>query len=314
LWSRPGPAPKLEAGWNPACRRVRCGAAVAVARRRLRTEQLFDRALDAGGGAGIVEHVAAQAMAQRRRGDPHQVLVADGVVALQRGEGAGGADQRQLAAQAVGAELHAQLRGALKRGVRHLDLGQLFFCVRICRRILASLRFHLSMKAAGSRSNSSRSRTTCMRLLRSFRRADLHRQAEAVEQLRAQLAFLRVAAAHQHETRRVAHAEALALDHVLAAGGHVQQRVDQMVFQQVGLVDVQKAAVGAGQQAGLEALLAAGQRALQVQRADDAVFGGAQRQVHHRHAALADLEFAVGAFCARQDSHSAASEASGSQL
>ena len=55
-----------------------------------------------------------------------------------------------------------------------------------------------------------------------------------------------------------------------------------MVLQKVHLVDVEEAAVGAGQQARLERLLAADQRALQVERADHAVLGGAERQVHDR--------------------------------
>jgi hypothetical protein len=48
--------------------------------------------------------------------------------------------------------------------------------------------------------------------------------------------------------------QALALDDVLAGGRHVDQQVDQVVFQQVDLVDVQEAAVGARQQARLEGL------------------------------------------------------------
>ena len=54
-----------------------------------------------------------------------------------------------------------------------------------------------------------------------------HAQAQAVQQLRAQLAFLGVHGAHQHEARRVAVRDAVALDHVDAAGGGIQQHIDQ---------------------------------------------------------------------------------------
>jgi hypothetical protein len=115
------------------------------------------------------------------------------------------------------------------------------------------------------------------------RRLDVHRQAEAVEQLRAQLALLGVAASHQHEARRVPHRQALALDHVLARGCDVDQQVDQVVLEQVDLVDVQEAAVRPRQQPGLEVLLAVGERALEVEGAEHAVLGHAQWQVDHRH-------------------------------
>ena len=75
-------------------------------------------------------------------------------------------------------------------------------------------------------------------------------QAEAIEQLRTQLAFLRVHRAHQHEARGVLVRDAVALDHVDAAGGGVEQRIDQRIGQQVDLVDVQHALVRARQQAG----------------------------------------------------------------
>ncbi len=56
-----------------------------------------------------------------------------------------------------------------------------------------------------------------------------------------------------------------------------------MILEQVHFVDVEEAAIGAGEQAGLEAARAVGERALEVERADDAVLGRAERKVHHRH-------------------------------
>ncbi len=148
------------------------------------------------------------------------------------------------------------------------------------------------------------------------RRAHLDRQPEAVEQLRPQLALLRIARPDQHEARRMAHAQALALHDVLARGGDVEQQVDQMVLQQVDLVDIEEPAMGAGQQPRLEPLLAARQRPLQIERADDPVLGRAERQVddrrrhlHHRRTAGADpadrrrpvRRAVVGAALARRD-------------
>jgi hypothetical protein len=77
----------------------------------------------------------------------------------------------------------------------------------------------------------------------------------------------------------VADAEPLPLDHVLAGGGGVQQEVHKVVLQQVHLVDVEETAVRAGEQPRLERLDALGQRPLQVERADNAVLGGAQREI-----------------------------------
>jgi hypothetical protein len=52
--------------------------------------------------------------------------------------------------------------------------------------------------------------------------------------------------------RRMADAEALALDDVFARGRDVEEEVDEVVLEQVDLVDVEEAAIGAGEQAGLE--------------------------------------------------------------
>ncbi len=109
---------------------------------------------------------------------------------------------------------------------------------------------------------------------------DLDAEAEAVEQLRAQLALLRVHGADQHEARGVPDRDAVALDGGAAHRGGVQQQVDEVVVQQVDLVDVQQPAVRLGEQARVELGDALGQRAAEVQRADDPVLGGADRQLH----------------------------------
>ena len=191
--------------------------------------------------------------------------------------------QGEVAAQAVGAQGGAQAGDALAHRVAHAHRGQalagrddLFAdalvvglplrdegAAVLLKRVAPLDDFHPVGQLVG--------------------RFHLDRQAKAVQQLGPQLAFFRVAAAHQHKARRVAHRQAFALDHVFARGGHVDQQVDQVVFQQVDLVDVEKAAVRLGQQAGLKRLHALRQGALQIQRTDHAVFGGAQRQVDHGH-------------------------------
>ena len=70
-------------------------------------------------------------------------------------------------------------------------------------------------------------------------------QPEPVQQLRPQLALLRVHGADQQEPAEACRSEiAFPLDARAAGGGGVQQHVDQVVGQQVDLVDVQHAAVG----------------------------------------------------------------------
>ena len=107
-------------------------------------------------------------------------------------------------------------------------------------------------------------------------------EAEPVQQLRAQLALFRVHGADQHETGLVAVRDAVAFDVHPAHRGGVEQHVDQVVVQQVDLVDVQHAAVCAGQQSRREGVLTVAQHTLQVQRADHAVLGGADGQLDQR--------------------------------
>ena len=228
------------------------------------------------------------APAQGGGGHAADVRVAHGLVAVEGGHGARGAQQGEVAAQAVGAQRGAQRADALAHGVGDGHVGQalarggdlladalVVFLPALDEggavllvRVAAAHHLHAVGQVVG--------------------RFDLHRQAEAVEQLRAQFAFFGVAAAHQHEARGVAHRQALALDHVLARGRHVDQQVDQVVLEQVHLVDIEQAAVGLGQQARLKRLFAPRQRAFDVQGPHDTVFGRAQGQVDHRSWAFAD--------------------------
>ena len=111
------------------------------------------------------------------------------------------------------------------------------------------------------------------------RRPHLDREPEPVQQLRPQLALLRVHRADQQEPGRVRHRHAVAFDVRPTHGGGVEEGVDEVVVQEVDLVDVEHPAVGVGEQTGLVGADALGQRALQVERADEPVFGRADRQL-----------------------------------
>ena len=104
-------------------------------------------------------------------------------------------------------------------------------------------------------------------------------ETEAVEELGPQLALLGVHRPDEHEPGGVGVRQPVPLDAVHARHRHVEQGVDQVVGEQVDLVDVEHAAVGRGQQAGPEPGLAVGEQLGEVERADDPVLGGAQRQL-----------------------------------
>ena len=220
-------------------------------------------------------------MAQRRSRHRLQVMARDAVPAVERGAGAGGADEGELAAHAVGFQRKAQRGGVLQHGLRRFDCGKALAGAH-------DAPAHLRVGGAPGFDERLAIALEGVAPLRHLhpgrhvaRGAHLQRQAEAVKQLRAQFALFGVAGADEDEAGRVAHAQALALHHVLAGGGDVKQQVDEVVLQQVHLVDVEETPVGARQQARLEPLLAARQRAFQIERADDAVFRCAERQVHH---------------------------------
>ena len=111
---------------------------------------------------------------------------------------------------------------------------------------------------------------------------DVDGEAEAVQQLGPEVALLGIHGAGQHEAAGVDLGDPLSLHLVEAAGGHVEQHVDQVVGQQIHLVDVEHAAVGSRQQARLEAAAALGERSFDVEGAHQPVLGGADRQFDER--------------------------------
>ena len=107
-------------------------------------------------------------------------------------------------------------------------------------------------------------------------------QPEPVQQLRAQLALFGIHGSDEDETRVVTVRDPVALHVYPPHRGGVEQYVDQVVVQQIDLVDIEHTAVRARQQARRERVLAVAQDLLQVQRADDAVLGGTDRQLDQR--------------------------------
>ncbi len=98
--------------------------------------------------------------------------------------------------------------------------------------------------------------------------AHLDRQAEAIEKLGPEVALLWVHGSDQHEAAGVSLRHSFPLDPVDAAGGHVEQHVDQVVGQQVDLVHVQDTVVRRRQQARGQPGPPASEGRGQVQRAD----------------------------------------------
>ncbi len=104
-------------------------------------------------------------------------------------------------------------------------------------------------------------------------------ETEAVEELGPQLPLLGVHGPDQHEPGGVGVRQPVPFDAVQARHRHVEEGVDQVVGEQVDLVHVQDPAVGRRQQAWPEPGLAVGEQLGEVERADDPLLGGSQRQL-----------------------------------
>src|SRR5579885_649255 len=128
-------------------------------------------------------------------------------------------------------------------------------------------------------------------------------EAEAVGQLRAQFALLRVHGADQQEARRVAERNAFALNDIDAHRGSIKQHIDHIIVQQVDLINVEDAAISLCQHARLEASLSLAQRVFDIQRSYHAIFRGVDGQIDHAHTPAHDGQrlaplFAFAAGCA----------------
>ena len=115
------------------------------------------------------------------------------------------------------------------------------------------------------------------------RRGNLDGEAEAVEELRAQLALFGIHRADQHELRRVGDRYAVAFHGDGAHRGRIEEQIDQVIVQQVDFVDVEDSAVRLGQQARFEVHRALAESLFEVDRSRDAILGGTDGKLHQAH-------------------------------
>ena len=120
-----------------------------------------------------------------------------------------------------------------------------------------------------------------------------HAQPEAVQDLRAQAAFLGVHRADQHETGPVGGGDRAAPDGVTALGGRVQDGIDNIIREQVDLVNVEQVAVGLGQDAAADAQAFMDGGAF-VDPADHILQAGVERQLHQPDPVGGDQRLAFG--------------------
>ena len=112
---------------------------------------------------------------------------------------------------------------------------------------------------------------------------DIGAEPEAVEQLRPQLALLRIHRADQDEPGRMDHRDALALDDVDTHRGGVEEDIHDVVVEEVDLVHIKEVAVGLGQDAGLETAVSMLESGLQVDAAHHPVLRRVDRQLYDPH-------------------------------
>ena len=230
-----------------------------------------------------VERVAAAAMRQRQQGGLADVGAGDGVAS-----GPGGVRDRRAGGDDVGAQaVH------LEPGTHAGDRGQRIVAELHPRQAGASLtdagpqRGLVGGEGCGERERVGvEGEPPADDLDTASRFAggdDLDGETEPVQQLGPQFALLRVHGADQDEAGGVLDGDAVAFDGGPAHGGGVQEQVDQVVVEEVDLVDVEDAAVGAREQAGLERHLTLGQGTFELEGTQDAVLGGAHREFDEPH-------------------------------
>jgi len=224
----------------------------------------------------------------------------DGLAALERGQRHGGSSRRHVAAVAVDPGLEAEF------GDLGLEIGR----EADAREALAGRNEVVTQRldlAGVLRSRIGSAASAAVGLERAVDDLDAvvdlataldgGPESEAISQLGAQIALLWVHRADEGEAGGVGDADAVALDGVDAVRGRVEDHVDEVVVEQVDLVDVEDAAVRAGQQARIEVGLA-GQRVFDGEGADDAVSSRTERKRDERNRSRLDREVVGVAFAA----------------
>ena len=125
-------------------------------------------------------------------------------------------------------------------------------------------------------------------------RRDFHGEAKAIEELRTEITLFGIPTADEDEACGMAHTDPLALDDVLPGGGDIEQEIDEVILEEVDLVDVEVPAIRAREEPGFVRLLAAGERAFEVEGADHAILGGAEREVDDGDGGFVGAELLAG--------------------
>ena len=112
---------------------------------------------------------------------------------------------------------------------------------------------------------------------------DLHTEAKAVQQLGTQFTFVRVHSANQNEFGRMGEGNTLPFHGIGTHGSRVQQKVHNVIVQQIDLIHIENATVGHSQHTGLELLLAALDGSFYVQRTYHTILSCRNRQIHNGH-------------------------------
>jgi hypothetical protein len=110
---------------------------------------------------------------------------------------------------------------------------------------------------------------------------DLDLQSEPIEELRPQFSLLRVPRSDEHKPGWMPEGYALALNDVFSGSRDVKQNIDQVVFEEVHFVDIEKSPVRLGQQTRLERLLPFLQGILNTDRAAEPILRRPKWQRHN---------------------------------
>lgn len=235
-------------------------------------------------------------MPERARCDGAEMCGGDVLGAIEGREGACTAQQGEFAAHAIGADSGTELCGLAQHGIGdgercHLLARAFDFLARLVISLgpLGSEAFGIAIKGIATLDYFDAR-------IEIGRGGDFDGESEAIEQLRAEIAFFGIAAADEDKARGMAHADSFALDDILASGGDVEQEVHEMIFEEIDLVDVEVAAMRAREESGLVGFFAAGEGAFEIECADDPIFGGAEREVNDRDRCFVCTKFFAGGF------------------
>jgi hypothetical protein len=180
------------------------------------------------------------------------MLLVDEPFALEGGQSPRGQSGDDVATDSVDAEPRARGRDAEELAIGKLDVREAFARRRdpLGEALLVlppasdeGLRIAFEGDPAGD---------DLRTLVRVRRSDDLDPEAEAIEELGAELALLHVHRPDKEEARGVCGGDRLALDADDTRRSGVEQRVDEVVREEVDLVDVQNPLMGTREQARLE--------------------------------------------------------------